>query len=129
MLVRESDYRSPSFWASMWVVGTVFEVVVLLSAFAADRLDLLGTLPGHVLFFVLGLCMVYLGAQVLQWRHSIPTQAGMSLSLLAGMLAWLGSAVMVAMVVVFVGSLLFSFVWVPSSGLAQLVQRRVGMSR
>lgn len=124
MFVREPDTRSPSFYASMWVLGLVIDVLFLVTLKAADRIDVALTIPGQGLMFLLGLSLVYLGAQILKARHEIPLIAGMSLTLLAGLLSWLATVGVLMLVLACFGMVIVSFFWLPIAWLRLLFHRR-----
>lgn len=113
MLIREPDTRSPAFILNLTVIGLVIEGLVLASAQAAEKLNLIEGLAGQGLIFLLGLSLLYLGAQLLAARFAVPIVAGMSLSLLGAMLGWLGAFAGVMILLSAVGMLLVSFVWLP----------------
>ncbi len=126
MLVREPDTRSPSFFATMGVIGVIIEFLVLISAQAASRLDLIDGLAGQGLMFLLVLSLVYLGSQVLGLLHAIPPVAGMSLALLATLLGWLGAFAAFMMLLTCIGMLLVSFVWLPVAAVLRRTGRKGG---
>lgn len=123
MFVREPDTRSPAFYATMWVLGLVIDVLFMVTLTAADKLDLALTLPGQGLMFLLGLSLVYLGAQILHARLGIPLVAGMSLSLLAALLSWVATVGIAMLVLACFGMVIVSFVYVPLAWLRSLSRR------
>lgn len=124
MLIREPDTRSPAFLLTVAALGVAIEALVLLSAQAADKLDLLEGVVGRGLLFLLGLSLVYLGAQVLRARFAVPIVAGMSLCLLGAMLGWLAVFAGLMFFLAALGTLLFSFLWLPLAAVLRRAWRR-----
>jgi hypothetical protein len=90
MLQRRPQFRSPLLWPFLLLFGLAAEVVIsLVASWWATRYGVDSLTLGPVLFGV-GICCVYLGSQLLGALFAIDTVAGMSLSLLAAMLAWVG---------------------------------------
>jgi len=113
VLARRPQWTGPFFWGVLFAIGVTTEVVALLvirfwvARFSADPLSL-----GPVLFGLL-LCCLYISAQIMNLLFAVDLTAGLSLSLLAGMLGWLACLVLVICLVLMVGLAVYSVLGVP----------------
>lgn len=99
MLVKPPGWDNRLLWAALFLSGLLLELFGVLVCeywgrrFSTDFLSL-----GPVLF-VAALAYIFLSGQVLAWLFRIEAVAGMSLTLVSGMLAW--AAVIAALLFAF----------------------------
>lgn len=114
MSSTELRMEGPKFWAALLCIGVAIEALAVvgtrfwLGRYSADPLSI-----GPFLF-VLCLCSIFIGAQVLHALFNIDTVAGMSLSLLAAMVGWFGVAGATAWLLFLIGLAIHSMVRVPT---------------
>lgn len=91
MVDSKARYDHPLFWPTLLVLGLFAEVAIWLIArywatrYGVDAWSLRGVTFG------IAVCSVYVGSQILAAAFRIDTVAGLSLTLLATMLAWAGA--------------------------------------
>jgi hypothetical protein len=123
MLVHKPTFTGPRFWVCLAILGLLTEAAVLIVAgFWATRHGADSVTMGPVLF-ALSLACLYVSSQILTAMFAIDTTAGMSLSLLAAMVAWLAALGLL----LFVGFLMllavYSLVGVPARLAVDVVRR------
>ena len=84
-------FDHPMLWPALLVLGLATEMAIaLIASFWATRYGVDGWTLGLVVFG-LAACCIYLSSQLLTLWFAVGTVPGLSLSLLAAMLAWAGA--------------------------------------
>ena len=113
MLVRKPRYNDPGLFAVLLALGLAIELAVfVVGRFWAARYSAEPLSLGPVVF-VLSLSCVYLGAQILNGLYAIELVAGMSLTLLAAMVAWVGLGLALIVLVFLMGITVYAVFAIP----------------
>ncbi len=84
-------FDHPLLWPTLLVLGLATELAIgVIATYWATRYGVDAWTLGPVVFALMG-CCIYLGSQLLTLFFQIETVPGLSLSLLATMLAWAGA--------------------------------------
>lgn len=91
MLAAAPRFDHPMLWPALLAIGLATEVAIaLVASFWATRYGVDARTLGPVVF-LLGGCCIYLGSQLLGLWFHLDLVPGLSLTLLAAMLAWVGA--------------------------------------
>jgi len=113
MELRRPKFDGTIFWTALFLVGLSTEVAVwIVAQYWADRFSADSIAMGPVVFLV-ALGCIYVSSQVLNLLFAIDTVAGLSLSLLAAMLAWLAALCLLLVLSFFAILAVYSLVGVP----------------
>jgi hypothetical protein len=113
MLVRTPKWKSYGLYVALFVCGILLEALVYsLATFWAARYSASPLSLGPVMFLA-SLCFVYGASQVLNALFHIPFVAGMSLTLLSGMISWLGAIALLLFLVLAISMAIYALIGVP----------------
>lgn len=113
MLIRTPQWKSYSLYVALFVCGILLEALVYsLATFWAARFSASPLSLGPVMFLA-SICFVYGASQVLNALFHIPVIAGMSLTLLSGMISWLGAIAFLLFLVLALSMAIYALIGVP----------------
>lgn len=111
-------------WPALLVLGLATELVIgIVASYWATRYGVDAWTLGPVLFLLAG-CSIYLGSQLLNLWFHVGTVPGLSLSLLATMLAWAGAVVALIGFAFLICLTVYSVVGIPGRMAYAVVRRR-----
>lgn len=114
MLVKIPKWKSPGLLVALFVAGILLEVLIYsLATFWSARFSASPWSLGPVMFLA-SLSFVYCSSQVLAALYHIDTTAGMSLTLLSGMVAWLGAIALILFFTLLIFMAIYALVGVPA---------------